>query len=166
MIQKNSNRKPTPKDYRLISLLEILYKILAKLLLYRVKEVIPKIVNENQFGFIPERNISTCSGTLLQVIKEINNSGIKAQILSLDIQTAFDSVFTDVIHEITKYLFPASNIPDIINSLTTRGQGFLSIGGKKSSCFNLTKGSGQGDPLSTFRYIILHHVFISILDIL
>ena len=29
----------------------------------------------------------------------------------------------------------------------------------------LTKGSGQGDPLSTFRYIILHHDFITILDI-
>ena len=60
--------------------------------------------------------MSTCSGTLLQVI----HSGTKAQILSLDIKAAFDSVFTDVIYEITKYLFPASNIPDIINSLTTR----------------------------------------------
>ena len=53
MIQKNSNRKPAPKDYRPISLLEILYKILAKLLLYRVKEVIPKIVGVNQFEFYP-----------------------------------------------------------------------------------------------------------------
>ena len=109
--------------------------------------------------------MSTCSGTLLRVIEEINSSKNKAQILLLDIQAAFDSVFTDVIHEITNYLFPNSNIPDIINSLTTRGQGFLSIGGKKSDIFALTKGSGQGDPLSSFRYTILHHVFITILDI-
>ena len=164
MIQKNSNRKPSPKDFRPISLLEILYKILAKLLLYRVRDFLPKIVNNHQFGFVPDRCMSTCSGSLLKVIHEINSSGTKAQILSLDIQAAFDSVFTDVIYEITNYLFPNSNIPGIINSLTTRGQGFLSIGGKTSDIFSLTKGSGQGDPLSTFRYIILHHVFISILD--
>ena len=164
MIQKNTARKPTPKDFRPISLLEILYKILAKLLLYRVRDLLPQIVNNHQFGFVPGRCMSTCSGSLLRIINEINSTGTKAQILSLDIKAAFDSVFTDSINEILNYLFPNSNIPGIINSLTTLGQGFLSIGGKTSDSFSLTKGSGQGDPLSTFRYIILHHVFISILD--
>ena len=164
MIQKNSARKPSPKDFRPISLLELLYKILAKLLLYRVRELLPQIVNNHQFGFVPGRCMSTCSGTLLRVVQEINSSGIKAQILSLDIKAAFDSVFTDSINEIMNYLFPNSNIPGIIDSLTTKGEGFLSIGGKSSDIFSLTKGSGQGDPLSTFRYIILHHFFISILD--
>ena len=65
--------------------------------------------------------MSTCSGTLLQAIEEINEQKVKA-IFSMG-------------------------------------------GGRKSSVFKLTMGSGQGDPLSTFRYIILHHVFVTILDI-
>ena len=63
MIQKNTARKPSPKDFRPISLLEILYKILAKLLLYRVRELLPQIVNSHQFGFVPGRCMSTCSGS-------------------------------------------------------------------------------------------------------
>ena len=130
MIQKNSARRPSQKDFRPISLLEILYKILAKLLLYRVRELLPQIVNNHQFGFVPDRSMSTCSGSLLRVIEEINSSGTKAQILSLDIKAAFDSVYTDVIHEITNYLFPNSNIPGIINSLTTGGRGFFQLEAK------------------------------------
>ena len=35
----------------------------------------------------------------------------------------------------------------------------LSIGGVKGRTFHLSKGVGQGDPASTSKFLILHHVF-------
>lgn len=45
------------KDYRPISLIGSLYKIIAKFLSLTIKEVLSQIIDETQFAFIQERQI-------------------------------------------------------------------------------------------------------------
>lgn len=57
MIPKNNNPKKITK-YRPISLCNVLYKIVAKLLANQNKEVMPDIISQNQCAFISRRLIS------------------------------------------------------------------------------------------------------------
>lgn len=43
------------RDYRLIACCNILYKVVSKILANRLKELLPRIISENQFAFVKGR---------------------------------------------------------------------------------------------------------------
>ena len=78
-------------DYRLISLLEFLYKIISKTLSKKIEMHLPSLVGPNQFGFVSTRRMSTASCSAFAMAHEISRSG-RGLLLCLDISKAFDSI--------------------------------------------------------------------------
>ena len=79
-------------DYRPISLLRGLYKLLAKVLANRLKKVIGKVVSPDQNVFIMERQILDASLIANEVIDSWKKRGEKGLICKLDIEKAYDSI--------------------------------------------------------------------------
>ena len=81
-------RRADIKNWRPISLMNADYKILAKVISSRLKNVIKDIVNPNQMGFIKGRNIA-------HLIRELDNILFRRFselfILSIDFEKAFDT---------------------------------------------------------------------------
>ncbi|PKU87069.1 integrator complex subunit 11 [Dendrobium catenatum] len=92
IIPKHKNASAIP-DYRSIALCNALYKIVAKALSERMKQVMNKIVKDNQAGFVKSRistdNILLASDKLSCAGKRRGGNFFCAK---LDIKKAFDSV--------------------------------------------------------------------------
>lgn len=77
-------------DFRPISLINGVYKLLSKVLSFQLRAVLPTVISETQQAFLKERNILDCSMIAFEVINIISRRRERAVILKLDFQKAFD----------------------------------------------------------------------------
>ena len=80
------------KDFRPISLLGSLYKILAKVLANRLKKVVGKVVSEAQNAFVEGRQITNASLIANELIDHWQKQKEDGVICKHDIEKAFDSI--------------------------------------------------------------------------
>ena len=118
-----------------------------------------QIVHADQYGFVPRRQMSTCSLTVLRLIDRFRSINLElgdptVLTVFLDIAAAFDAAKHDALHLLLVTVFPNSNFLQLVQNLTTRGLACVSVNGFKSEFFMLTCGTGQGDPLSSPRFLI------------
>lgn len=79
-------------DFRPISLIGCLYKIIAKTLAGRIKQVIGSVVNEVQFAYVEGRNILDGPLIVNEVCAWAKKSARKVLLFKVDFDKAFDSV--------------------------------------------------------------------------
>ena len=85
-------KKGDAKDFRPISLLGSLYKILAKVLANRLTKVVGKVVSEAQKAFVEGRQIINASVIANELVDHWQKRKEKGVICKLDIEKAFDSI--------------------------------------------------------------------------
>ena len=80
------------RTWRPISLLNIDYKIMTKVLSNRLRTVLPFIINTDQTGAVPGRSIAQSISLTRDIIDYCNHKDIGGAILSLDQAKAFDKI--------------------------------------------------------------------------
>ena len=80
------------KNWRPLTLLNVDYKIISKLLANRIKTILTKLIHPNQKGFVPGRNIHEANRLIQDVIEYANIQNINGSIIFLDQEKAFDRV--------------------------------------------------------------------------
>jgi exodeoxyribonuclease III len=142
------------KNYRPISILEIDYKILAKLLAFRLAKVIQTLVNEDQVGFIKNRQSSTIIRLIddvIEYLKEENKPGI---LLALDYSRAFDSISKEfMIWSFKKFGF-GDNFIKWVEVLTKNTESCINYNGWISETFAIETGIRQGCPFSPMAFVL------------
>eukprot|EP00962_Isochrysis_galbana_P058866 scaffold32199_cov108-Isochrysis_galbana.AAC.9 len=87
-----------PRNYRPITLLQVDYKILAKILVARMKKTVNNFVSKEQLGFVPKRLIGEHLLKLVQAYLEEEGRERRPTLLALDWEKAFDRVSWDYYH--------------------------------------------------------------------
>jgi hypothetical protein len=143
------------KNWRPISLLNIDYKIMTKVLSQRLRSVMPYIINEDQTGAVPGRSISYSIALTRDIIKYCNETDTPAAILSIDQTKAFDMVsWSFLFKALEKFGFGPEFI-SWVKLCYTDISSALKINGHLSEFFNLERGVRQGCCLSMGLYTIV-----------
>ncbi|GJV85190.1 RNA-directed DNA polymerase, eukaryota, partial [Tanacetum coccineum] len=157
------------KDFRPISLIGSIYKIIAKLLDNRLVTVLDGLVNEVQFAFIANRQILDGSFILNDLIYLCKAKKKQSLIFKVDIEKAFDSVRWDFLDDILKKFSFGPRWRDWIQSCLKSSRGSILVNGSPTSEFQFYKGLKQGDPLSPLLFILvmesLHLSFHNVVNV-
>lgn len=120
----------------------------------RISKILPKIIGDHQYGFMKNRGIQQPLLIANQTIQTANTEKHALQIISFDIEKAFDKTSHQIILQaLNKFGFPQIII-DSINSFALSGLGKVEVNGKLSIEFKIKTGSGQGDPISSILFLI------------
>jgi len=79
-------------DFRPISLLNSLSKIIAKVLIARLASVIDTLIDPNQAAFIKVRNILDSVASAQEIVHACDISHWLAMLFKLDFKKAFDTI--------------------------------------------------------------------------
>ena len=144
LIPKTGN--PTSiEDYRPISMVGALCKIISQILSHRLKDVIAYLIDESQSAFVGNRQI--LDGVLIanESIRWLNKK-IPGTLITLDFQKAYDSVNWSFLKMVMEKLgFGRKWIKWIMNCVTSASLSII-LNGSPLKPFKMEKGLRQGDP--------------------
>ncbi|GKV25193.1 hypothetical protein SLEP1_g34663 [Rubroshorea leprosula] len=154
MIPKVENPQRIEK-YRPISLIGVMYKIIAKLLANRLWKVLPKVIGEQQMAFIRGRQLVGGVVIVNEVIEEVKIKKKKSFLFKVDFEKVYDKVCWDFIEYMMMRMgFNATWRKWIRECLASSSISVL-INGSPTNQFSVSKGLRQGDLLSPFLFLIV-----------
>ncbi|GJV37172.1 RNA-directed DNA polymerase, eukaryota [Tanacetum coccineum] len=156
------------KDFRPISLIGSMYKIIAKILANRLVLVLGDLVNEVQSAFIADRQILDGPFILNEIVQWCQSKKKQSLVFKVDFEKAFDSVRWDYLDDILRRFGFGEKWCSWIQSCLRSSRGSVIVNGSPTEEFQFHKGLKQGDPLSPFLFILvmetLHISFQRIVD--
>ena len=142
-------------DYRPISLIGCMYKIVAKLLANRMKKVMALIVDETQYAFIEARHLLHSVLIANEVIEEAKRSSKSCLIFKVDYEKAYDSVSWDfLLYMLDRAGFSSIWIKWIERCLKSASISVL-VNGSPTTEFFPKRGLRQGDLLAPFLFNVV-----------
>lgn len=142
-------------DYRSISFIGVIHKLISKLLAARLKKVIGSLISPTRSTFIANRQILDRVLAISKIVDLAKKRGDDCLILKVDFEKAYDSVNWGFI----KYLLTRMGFCDKwlgwMPACVFKGYVLVLINGSTSEEVRLEKGLRKGDPLAPFLFLIV-----------
>lgn len=144
----------TLQSRRPICLLDILYKIVAKVMAIRLGNVIGKLVSKEQTGFIKNRYIGENLRLVADMIHYCESDEIEGVMIACDYRSAFDSLEHEFIFGALKAYNFGDSFVKWIKLLYRHAKLSIINNGHTSRWFNCSRGTFQGSPISGMLFAL------------
>jgi len=142
-------------EFRPISLVGCLYKIISKALSIRLKKVISKVIDGRQSAFLEGRGLLDSVLVANEVLEEYKRKRKSCVLFKVDYEKAYDSVSWDFIY----YMLWRMGFCDLwirwIKGCLESASVSVLVNGSPTKEFFPMKGLRQGDPLAPFLFLIV-----------
>ena len=148
--------KTKPKNYRPISLLPLLSKIIERIIHNQTQEFLDKnnILYKYQSGFRKHHSTDTCLSYLTDKVKIGFEEGLLTGMVLIDLQKAFDTIDHSILLEKMSCLgFAGKTIAWFTSYLTNRSF-IVNVGKESSSPGKLSCGVPQGSILGPLLFLL------------
>nr|GEY30012.1 RNA-directed DNA polymerase, eukaryota [Tanacetum cinerariifolium] len=129
-------------DFRPISLIGSLYKVVTKILANRLSLVISDLISDVQTNFLPNREILDGPFIINELLSWCKYKKKQAMVFKVDFAKAYDSVRWDF-------------LDDVLDS----GMALVILNGNPSLEFQFHRGLKQGDSLAPYLFILIMESF-------
>ena len=134
-------------------MLNVDYKILAKVLANRLQKVISRIISPDQAGYLKGRYIGDNIRAMLDIL-EVTKLKIDPGILVMvDFEKAFDTISWTFLYKTFYYVDFGPIFKKYVKLLYTSPECSVVNNGFHSEFFSITRGIRQGCPISALLFI-------------
>ncbi|XP_014623177.1 uncharacterized protein [Glycine max] len=139
-------------DYRTISLIGYVYKVVSKLLANRLALVLPHLIDERQTTFMKGRHI--LHGVMIsnEVIAEAKSKNKPCMFFKVDFEKAYDSVSWGFLNYVMVRMGFYERRRKWIHGCLATASVYILINGSPTSEFVPERGLRQGDPLAPLLF--------------
>ena len=147
-IPKGNKCRTLLKNWRPISLISVVYKIISSAIANRIENVLDNLVSETQTGFVAGRFIGENSRLIYDILHYTEKENIPGLLMLIDFEKAFDSVSWEFLYATLKLLGFGPKMIKWITLFNTNIIGYVLQCGFLSQSFPINRGCRQGDPIS------------------
>ena len=163
-LYKNKGDRSDCNNYRGISLLSIVGKLFARVVLNRLQKLAERIYPESQCGFRSERSTIDMIFSLRQLQEKCREQRMPLYIAFVDLTKAFDLISRDGLFKILNRVGCPQKLLNLIQSFHSDMRGFVQFDGASSNAFDIRSGVKQGCVLAPTLFgiyfaVMLKHAF-------
>ncbi|GKE49611.1 RNA-directed DNA polymerase, eukaryota, partial [Tanacetum coccineum] len=142
-------------DYRPISLIGSLYKVVTKILATRLSSIISVLISDVQKAFLLNRQILDGPFIINEILSRCKFKNQQAMIFKVDFAKAYDSIRWDYLDDVLSSFGFGPKWRSWIRGSLNFGKASILVNGSPTSEFQFYRELKQGDPLAPFLFILI-----------
>ena len=154
LIPKGDKDKAFLKNWRPLTLLNSLYKLVSGCIAERIKPCLSNIIHSDQKGFVADRFIGEAVRSTYDIIQWAKDNHKTGVLLLIDFEKAYDSLSFSYIKKCLKFFNFGDSMIGWIDLLLHYFSAVINHCGNISEKMVIGCGARQGDPIASYLFII------------
>ena len=153
-------------NYRPISLCNIMYKVLKKIIVARLRPYLGKLISPLQTAFVPGRKVMDNMFITQELIHSFSRKkgNARCMAIKIDLEKVYDKIEWSFDREmLVREKFPP-DLKDIIMSCVSTMSTSILFNGEALEPIYPSRGIRQGDPLSPYLFILCMDFFGQLIE--